>query len=49
MSSGSMAGHARQEGIGERFDAAMDAEDPVDAFLIQSVDYSVNTLKRIRT
>ena len=49
MSSGSMAGHARQEGIGERFDAAMDAEDPVDAFLIQSVDYCVNTLKRIRT
>ena len=44
MSSGSMAGHARQEGIGERFDAAMDTEDPVDAFLIQSVDYCVNTL-----
>lgn len=44
MSSGSMAGHARQEGIGARFDAAMDANDPVDAFLIQSVDYCVNTL-----
>ena len=29
MSEGSMAGHARQEGIGERFDAAMDPEkDP---------------------
>lgn len=44
MSSGSMAGHARQEGIGARFDAAMDANNPVDAFLIQSVDYCVNTL-----
>ncbi len=44
MSSGSMAGHARQEGIGERFDAAMDPADPVDAFLIQSVDYCVVTL-----
>ena len=44
MSSGNMAGHARQEGIGERFDAAMDPADPVDAFLIQSVDYCVTTL-----
>ena len=44
MSSGSMAGHARQEGIGDRFDAAMDAEDPVDAFLIQSIDYCVTAL-----
>ncbi len=44
MSSGSMAGHARQEGIGERFDVAMDPADPVDAFLIQSVDYCVVTL-----
>ena len=44
MSNGSMAGHARQEGIGERFDAAMNPEDPVDAFLIQSIDYCVTVL-----
>ena len=44
MSQGSMAGHARQEGIGERFDAAMDPENPTDAFLIAGVDYCVNTL-----
>ena len=44
MSNGSMAGHARQEGIGGRFDAAMNPEDPVDAFLIQSIDYCVATL-----
>ena len=45
MSEGSMAGQARQEGIGERFDAAMNPEDPTDAFLIAAVDYCVNTLK----
>ena len=44
MSQGSMAGHARQEGIGERFDAAMDPENETDAFLIAAVDYCVNTL-----
>ncbi len=44
MSNGSMAGHARQEGIGERFDAAMNPEDPVDAFLIRSVDYCTTEL-----
>ena len=44
MSAGSMAGHARQEGIGERFAAAMDPEDPVDAFLIQAVDWCVTDL-----
>ncbi len=44
MSQGSMAGHARQEGIGERFDAAMDPENATDAFLIAGVDYCVNTL-----
>lgn len=44
MSEGSMAGHARQEGIGERFDAAMDPENDTDAFLIAAVDYCVNTL-----
>ena len=44
MSEGSMAGHARQEGIGERFDAAMDPEKDPDAFLIAAVDYCVKTL-----
>ena len=44
MNEGSMAGHARQEGIGERFDAAMDPENDTDAFLIAAVDYCVNTL-----
>ena len=44
MSQGSMAGHARQEGIGERFDAAMDPDNSTDAFLIAGVDYCVNTL-----
>ena len=44
MSQGSMAGHARQEGIGDRFDAEMDPENATDAFLIAGVDYCVNTL-----
>ena len=44
MSQGSMAGHARQEGIGERFNAEMDPENATDAFLIAGVDYCVNTL-----
>ena len=44
MSQGSMAGHARQEGIGERFDAEMDPENATDAFLITAVDYCVNAL-----
>ncbi|MBR3504519.1 MAG: bifunctional aspartate transaminase/aspartate 4-decarboxylase [Clostridia bacterium] len=44
MSQGSMAGHARREGIGERFDAAMDPENATDAFLIAGVDYCVNAL-----
>ena len=39
---GAMAGHARQEGIGERFDAAMDPEDDTDAFLIDAVRYSLD-------
>ena len=45
MSEGDMAGQAQQEGIGQRFDAAMDPNDPVDAFLIAAVDYCVGTLK----
>ena len=44
MSSGSMAGHARQEGIGDRFDAEMDPENATDAFLIAAVDYCVTAL-----
>lgn len=44
MKKGSMAGHARQEGIGERFDAAMDPENDTDAFLIAAVDYCVKML-----
>ena len=44
MSEGSMAGQAITEGIGERFDAAMNPEQPIDAFLISSVNYCVNTL-----
>ena len=45
MSEGDMAGQAKQEGIGQRFDAAMNPDDPTDAFLIAAVDYCVNTLK----
>lgn len=44
MHEGSMAGQAREEGISDRFDAAMNPEDPIDAFLIASVDYCVNAL-----
>ena len=41
---GSMAGQAQKDGIGARFDAAMDPEDPTDAFLIAAVDYCTGTL-----
>lgn len=44
MKKGSMAGHARQEGIGERFDAAMNPVNDTDAFLIAAVDYCVKVL-----
>jgi len=44
MSQGTMAGHAQKEGIGDRFDAAMDPENSTDAFLIAAVDYCVSTL-----
>ena len=44
LSEGDMAGHARRKGIGKRFDAAMDASDETDAFLIEAVDYCVNEL-----
>ena len=44
LSEGDMAGQAKQAGIGQRFDAAMDPEDSTDAFLIAAVDYCVNTL-----
>ena len=45
MSEGDMAGQAKQEGIGQRFDAAMNPDDPTDAFLIAAVDYCVSALK----
>ena len=44
MKNGSMAGHARKEGISGRFDAAMDPENSTDAFLISAVDYCVTAL-----
>lgn len=44
FSKGSMAGHAIQEGIGERFDNAMDPDDKTDAFLIDMVQYCTDTL-----
>ncbi len=44
MSLGTMAGHARKEGIGDRFDAAMDPENSTDEFLAAAVDYCVSTL-----
>ena len=39
-----MAGHARKEGIGDRFDAAMNPENSTDAFLIEAVNYCVTVL-----
>ena len=39
-----MAGQAKKEGIGERFDAAMNPEDETDEFLITAVDYCTNKL-----
>lgn len=44
FSKGSMAGHAIQEGIGERFDKAMDPDDKTDAFLIDMIQYCTDTL-----
>ena len=44
MCEGGMAGQARRDGIGERFDAAMDPEVPADAFLIEAVDDCVSAL-----
>ncbi len=41
---GAMAGHARKEGIGDRFDAAMNPEDEIDAFLISAIGYCTETL-----
>ena len=43
MNIGHMAGHAKMEGIGERFDAAMDPENETDAFLISAVNYCAQT------
>ena len=44
MSRGTMAGHARKEGISDRFDAAMNPENSTDAFLMEAVDYCVTAL-----
>ena len=44
MSVGAMAGHAQKEGIGDRFDAAMNPENSTAAFLIAAVDYCVAEL-----
>ncbi|MDO5133713.1 MAG: bifunctional aspartate transaminase/aspartate 4-decarboxylase [Eubacteriales bacterium] len=44
FSQGNMAGHAQSEGIGERFDAAMNPRDSTDAFLIEAVKYCTETL-----
>ena len=44
MSNGYMAGHAKAEGIGERFAAALDPENDTDMFLGAAVDHCVNTL-----
>ena len=44
MCEGTMAGHARKEGIGERFQAAMDPDNNVDAFLLSAVDWCVQAL-----
>ena len=44
MNQGSMAGQAQKEGIGERFDAAMNPDDKTDAFLMTAVRYCVDFL-----
>ncbi len=44
MHQGHMAGHARKEGIGDRFAAAMDPENSTDAFLVSAVDHCVTAL-----
>ncbi len=44
MHQGSMAGQAEKDGIGLRFDAAMNPEDPTDAFLIEAIHYCTDVL-----
>lgn len=44
MDKPNMAGQAKQEGIGKRFDAAMDANDKTEAFLEKAVNYCVKEL-----
>ena len=44
LCSGDMAGQARKTGIGDRFEAAMDPNDPTDAFLRDAVNYCVDSL-----
>ncbi len=44
FSHGDLAGQARKDGIGARFDAAMKAGDPVDKFLLDAVAFCVKKL-----
>ena len=44
LDNGDMAGHGVRDGIGSRFDAAMDPENEADLFLIDAVAYCVDEL-----
>ena len=44
MNENDMAGQAKKEGMGARFEAAMDKEDEIDRFLLAAVDYCVEKL-----
>lgn len=44
MSEGDMAGQAQAEGIGKRFEEAMDKDDEADAFLLEAVRWCVDEL-----
>lgn len=44
MQQTNMAGHAKSNGIGERFDKAMNPKDKTDAFLLEAVNYCVKNL-----
>ncbi len=44
MSQDDMAGQASQDGIAQRFEAAMNPEDETDAFILKAIDYCVKDL-----
>lgn len=44
MQQTNMAGHAQSNGIGERFDKAMNPKDKTDTFLLEAVNYCVKNL-----